>query len=56
MRQLMEIDSTLLVEVAPHYYKASELPQTNKKMPKVVGKTAKDLEGTTHKKLIPTKL
>jgi len=56
MRQLIEIDSTWLVEVAPHYYKASELPQTNKKMPKVVGKTAKDLEGTTHKKLIPTKL
>ena len=56
MRQLIEIDSTWLVEVAPHYYKASELPQANKKMPKVVGKSAKDLEGTTHKKLIPTKL
>ncbi|XP_067620340.1 pre-mRNA-splicing factor ATP-dependent RNA helicase DHX16 [Eurosta solidaginis] len=39
MRQIIEIDSKWLLEVAPHYYKAKELEDsTNKKMPKVVGR------------------
>ncbi|XP_036320983.1 pre-mRNA-splicing factor ATP-dependent RNA helicase DHX16 [Rhagoletis pomonella] len=39
MRQVIEIDSKWLLEVAPHYYKAKELEDsTNKKMPKVTGR------------------
>lgn len=39
MRQVIEIESKWLLEVAPHYYKAKELEDsTNKKMPKVVGR------------------
>uniref|UniRef100_W8BKG6 RNA helicase n=1 Tax=Ceratitis capitata TaxID=7213 RepID=W8BKG6_CERCA len=39
MRQVVEIDSKWLLEVAPHYYKAKELEDsTNKKMPKVTGR------------------
>lgn len=36
MRQIIEIESNWLLEVAPHYYKARDLEDsTNKKMPKV---------------------
>jgi len=39
MRQVIEIESKWLLEVAPHYYKAKELEDsTNKKMPKVTGR------------------
>lgn len=35
MRQVIEIESKWLLEVAPHYYKDRELEDsTNKKMPK----------------------
>ncbi|CAH0700533.1 unnamed protein product [Spodoptera exigua] len=41
MRQVTEIESKWLLEVAPHYYKAKELEDsTNKKMPKTVGKSS----------------
>lgn len=41
MRQVTEIESKWLLEVAPHYYKAKELEDSsNKKMPKTVGKSA----------------
>ncbi|XP_028569870.2 pre-mRNA-splicing factor ATP-dependent RNA helicase DHX16 isoform X2 [Podarcis muralis] len=44
MRQVIEIDSTWLLEVAPHYYKAKELEDaSNKKLPKKVGKTREEL-------------
>ncbi|CAG9863343.1 unnamed protein product [Phyllotreta striolata] len=40
MRQVIEIESKWLLEVAPHYYKAKELEDsTNKKMPKTVGRS-----------------
>ncbi|XP_031203109.1 pre-mRNA-splicing factor ATP-dependent RNA helicase DHX16 [Mastomys coucha] len=44
MRQILEIESSWLLEVAPHFYKAKELedPRT-KKMPKTVGKTREEL-------------
>ncbi|KAK0171609.1 hypothetical protein PV328_005040 [Microctonus aethiopoides] len=43
MRQVTEIESKWLLEVAPHYYKPRELEDsTNKKMPKVVGRAAPD--------------
>ncbi|XP_037817197.1 pre-mRNA-splicing factor ATP-dependent RNA helicase DHX16 [Lucilia sericata] len=39
MRQVIEIESKWLLEVAPHYYKAKELEDsTNKKMPKGQGR------------------
>ncbi|GBP12389.1 Pre-mRNA-splicing factor ATP-dependent RNA helicase DHX16 [Eumeta japonica] len=39
MRQVTEIESKWLLEVAPHYYKSKELEDsTNKKMPKKIGK------------------
>lgn len=39
MRQVTEIESKWLLDVAPHYYKAKELEDsTNKKMPKGVGR------------------
>ncbi|XP_069491425.1 pre-mRNA-splicing factor ATP-dependent RNA helicase DHX16 [Ambystoma mexicanum] len=44
MRQIIEIDSSWLLEVAPHYYKSKELEDTaSKKMPKKVGKTREEL-------------
>ncbi|KYO19872.1 hypothetical protein Y1Q_0006834 [Alligator mississippiensis] len=44
MRQVIEVDSTWLLEVAPHYYKARELEDAStKKMPKKVGKTREEL-------------
>lgn len=40
MRQVTEIESKWLLEVAPHYYKSKELEDsTNKKMPKTIGKS-----------------
>lgn len=40
MRQVTEIESKWLLEVAPHYYKSKEIEDsTNKKMPKTVGKS-----------------
>ncbi|CAI2328535.1 unnamed protein product [Caenorhabditis sp. 36 PRJEB53466] len=45
MREMSEIESAWLLEVAPHYYKGRELEDpTNKKMPKQRGKSAKELE------------
>lgn len=39
MRQVIEIESKWLLEVAPHYYKPKELEDsTNKKMPKTTGR------------------
>ncbi|GFG40919.1 hypothetical protein Cfor_11095 [Coptotermes formosanus] len=44
MRQVMEIESKWLLEVAPHYYKPRELEDsTNKKMPKMTGKSKAEL-------------
>ncbi|XP_034244398.1 pre-mRNA-splicing factor ATP-dependent RNA helicase DHX16 [Thrips palmi] len=44
MRQVIEIESKWLLEVAPHYYKARELEDsTNKKMPKILGKVKAEL-------------
>ena len=43
MRQIIEIDSQWLVEIAPHYYKANEIQDdSKKKMPKTMGKAAAD--------------
>lgn len=43
MRQVIEIESKWLLEVAPHYYKPKEIEDsTNKKMPKVVGRSGPD--------------
>lgn len=40
MREVIEIDSKWLLEVAPHYYKAKELEDSsNKKMPKNLGRS-----------------
>ncbi|KAL3313577.1 putative pre-mRNA-splicing factor ATP-dependent RNA helicase dhx16, partial [Cichlidogyrus casuarinus] len=47
MRQIIEIESKWLLEVAPHYYKETELEDTtNKKMPKVKGKSKAELQPT----------
>ncbi|KAK9510947.1 hypothetical protein O3M35_005618 [Rhynocoris fuscipes] len=44
MRQVTEIESKWLLEVAPHYYKQRELEDsTNTKMPKTLGKTKEEL-------------
>ncbi|EJW77797.1 hypothetical protein WUBG_11295, partial [Wuchereria bancrofti] len=44
MREVIEIESSWLTEVAPHYYRAKELEDsTNRKMPKQKGKTAIEL-------------
>ena len=41
MRQIVEIKSEWLVEIAPHYYKKKDVEDdAGKKMPKVVGKAA----------------
>lgn len=43
MRSVIEIESKWLLEVAPHYYKPKELEDsTNKKMPKVIGRSGPD--------------
>ena len=45
MREVVEIDSSWMKEVAPHYYKMNELEDsTSKKMPKVQGKSKNELE------------
>lgn len=45
MRQVTEIESKWLLEVAPHYYKDRELEDsTNKKLPKTMGKTNSELK------------
>lgn len=42
MRQVIEIESKWLLEVAPHYYKQKELEDsTNKKMPKTIGRSTR---------------
>lgn len=44
MRQVIEIENSWLLEVAPHYYKAKDLDDsTTKKMPKNTGKARADL-------------
>ncbi|XP_056396581.1 pre-mRNA-splicing factor ATP-dependent RNA helicase DHX16 [Hyla sarda] len=44
MRQIIEIDSGWLLEVAPHYYKSRELEDaSSKKMPKQAGKSKEEL-------------
>jgi len=45
MRQVTEIESKWLREVAPHYYQDRELEDsTNKKLPKTLGKTSSELK------------
>ncbi|KHJ81597.1 hypothetical protein OESDEN_18716, partial [Oesophagostomum dentatum] len=45
MREISQIESSWLLEVAPHYYKGRELEDsTNKKMPKQRGKSAIELQ------------
>jgi len=39
MRQVIEIEPDWLVEIAPHYYKQSEITEHAKKMPKTVGRS-----------------
>uniref|UniRef100_F6Q0S8 Pre-mRNA-splicing factor ATP-dependent RNA helicase DHX16 n=1 Tax=Equus caballus TaxID=9796 RepID=F6Q0S8_HORSE len=44
VRKVLEIESSWLLEVAPHYYKAKELEDPHaKKMPKKIGKTREEL-------------
>ncbi|XP_060073522.1 pre-mRNA-splicing factor ATP-dependent RNA helicase DHX16-like [Ylistrum balloti] len=44
MRQVIEIENSWLLEVAPHYYKSKELEDTSKrKMPKNTGKAREDV-------------
>uniref|UniRef100_A0A674GPE8 RNA helicase n=1 Tax=Taeniopygia guttata TaxID=59729 RepID=A0A674GPE8_TAEGU len=44
MRQVLEIDSSWLLEVAPHYYQAKELEDgSGRKMPKKAGKSREEL-------------
>nr|XP_031363568.1 pre-mRNA-splicing factor ATP-dependent RNA helicase DHX16 [Lonchura striata domestica] len=44
MRQVLEIDSAWLLEVAPHYYQAKELEDgSGRKMPKKAGKSREEL-------------
>ncbi|CAG0921614.1 unnamed protein product [Notodromas monacha] len=46
MREVIEIESKWLLEVAPHYYKPKDVEDsTNKKMPKQLGKTKAELAG-----------
>jgi len=41
MRQIIEIEADGLLEVAPHYYKASDVQDdSKKKLPKTIGKSA----------------
>lgn len=42
MRQVIEIQPSWLVEIAPHYYKAKDIEETGKKMPKKVGRATMD--------------
>ena len=47
MRNVVEIEASWLLEVAPHYYKGKEIEDAAqpKKMPKVVGKSRAELQG-----------
>ena len=48
MRNVIEVKNDWLLEVAPHYFKASELEDsTNKKMPKGKGKAKEELTGAS---------
>ena len=48
MRNVIEVKNDWLLEVAPHYFKASELEDsTNKKMPKGKGKAREELTGAS---------
>jgi len=52
MRNIIEIDNKWLLEVAPHYYKARELEDSNmKKMPKGMGKAKDELGGQYHENM-----
>jgi len=45
--QVIEIDNTWLLEVAPHYYKTKEIEDgSSHKMPKKVGVTSEQLRST----------
>lgn len=49
MRQVIEIEPSWLLEVAPHYYKPKDIDESGnigKKLPKQVGKSAADLTRT----------
>ncbi|XP_048777576.1 pre-mRNA-splicing factor ATP-dependent RNA helicase DHX16-like [Ostrea edulis] len=47
MRQVIEIENSWLLEVAPHYYKQKELEDTSKrKMPKGAGKSREEMTRT----------
>jgi pre-mRNA-splicing factor ATP-dependent RNA helicase DHX16 len=47
MRQVVEIENSWLLEVAPHYYKAKELDDgATRKMPKQTGKAREDIHRT----------
>jgi pre-mRNA-splicing factor ATP-dependent RNA helicase DHX16 len=44
MRQIIEIENSWLLEVAPHYYNEKQLEDTsNRKMPKGAGKSSDQL-------------
>jgi pre-mRNA-splicing factor ATP-dependent RNA helicase DHX16 len=44
MRQIIEIENSWLLEVAPHYYTAKQLEDnSNRKMPKATGKSTGEL-------------
>jgi len=45
MRQVVEIENSWLLEVAPHYYRAKELSDgSGRKMPKRTGKAREEIE------------
>jgi len=47
MRQIIEIESPWLLEVAPHYYKAKDIEETkSRKLPKVQGRSKEELART----------
>ncbi|CAK9295337.1 unnamed protein product [Gordionus sp. m RMFG-2023] len=47
MRQVIEIENSWLLEVAPHYYKEKDLEDnSDKKLPKATGKSSKELNRT----------
>lgn len=44
MRQIIEIESKWLLEVAPHYYKEKEIEYTTEKVSRNKGKSRAELE------------
>eukprot|EP01006_Ploeotia_vitrea_P027829 TRINITY_DN60603_c0_g1_i1.p1 TRINITY_DN60603_c0_g1~~TRINITY_DN60603_c0_g1_i1.p1 ORF type:complete len:878 (-),score=99.59 TRINITY_DN60603_c0_g1_i1:86-2719(-) len=44
MRHVVEIQPKWLIEIAPHYFKAKDIDEINKKMPKMKGAAAKQLK------------